>query len=73
MQFKRSYKRNDKTIMGATLKFLAHLTNQGVVNEILMMEIIIQLLQLENLTGMCMQSPASAFPSECNEACHLAE
>ena len=48
---KRSYRRNDKAITGAALKFLAHLTNQGVVNEMLATEVIVLMLSLENLTG----------------------
>lgn len=51
MQVKRSYRRNDKAITGAALKFLAHLTNQGVVNEMLATEVIVLMLSLENLTG----------------------
>ena len=34
LQFKRSYKRNDKPVCGAAAKFLAHLINQGVAHEV---------------------------------------
>ncbi len=51
MQWKRSYKRNDKAICSAALKFLAHLTNQEVVHEMLVLDLIVLMLDLDNLTG----------------------
>eukprot|EP00879_Flechtneria_rotunda_P006154 GHRR01006471.1.p1 GENE.GHRR01006471.1~~GHRR01006471.1.p1 ORF type:complete len:946 (+),score=354.04 GHRR01006471.1:464-3301(+) len=44
-QFKRAYKRNDKPITIAAAKFLAHLINQGVVHEVLALEMLILLLE----------------------------
>ena len=61
LQVKRSYKRNDKAITGAALKFLAHLTNQGVLNEVLVVEVITLMLQLENLTGLSRPPPAPSL------------
>ncbi|GAX83732.1 hypothetical protein CEUSTIGMA_g11157.t1 [Chlamydomonas eustigma] len=46
LQFKRSYKRNDKPVCSAAAKFLAHLINQGIAHEVLALEILI--LMLEN-------------------------
>jgi pre-mRNA-splicing factor CWC22 len=34
VQFKRSYKRNDKPVCSAAAKFLAHLINQGIAHEV---------------------------------------
>ena len=34
LQFKRSYKRNDKPVCSAAAKFLAHLINQSVAHEV---------------------------------------
>lgn len=34
LQFKRSYKRNDKPVCTAAAKFIAHLINQGVAHEV---------------------------------------
>ena len=45
LQFKRSYRRNDKPVCAAALSFLAHLTNQGVVHEVLILEILALLLE----------------------------
>eukprot|EP00775_Hariotina_reticulata_P008000 gene8000-8198_t len=44
-QFKRAYKRNDKPICIAAAKFLAHLINQGVLHEVVALEILILLLE----------------------------
>ncbi|WIA38159.1 hypothetical protein OEZ86_001514 [Tetradesmus obliquus] len=44
-QFKRAYKRNDKPITIAAAKFLAHLINQGVLHEVLALEVLILLLE----------------------------
>mmetsp|Transcript_18928 Transcript_18928/g.34313 ORF Transcript_18928/g.34313 Transcript_18928/m.34313 type:complete len:574 (-) Transcript_18928:169-1890(-) len=45
IQFKRSFKRNDKPVCSAAVKFLAHLVNQGVAHEVLALEILILLLE----------------------------
>ncbi|KAF6265057.1 hypothetical protein COO60DRAFT_1697935 [Scenedesmus sp. NREL 46B-D3] len=44
-QFRRAYKRNDKPITIAAAKFLAHLINQGVLHEVLALEMLILLLE----------------------------
>nr|CDI53110.1 probable Pre-mRNA splicing factor cwc22 [Melanopsichium pennsylvanicum 4] len=44
-QFRRSFKRNDKTICNSTAMFIAHLVNQGVVHEVLALEILVLLLE----------------------------
>ncbi|PWN91639.1 MIF4G-domain-containing protein [Acaromyces ingoldii] len=44
-QFRRSFKRNDKTVCNATAMFIAHLVNQRVVHEILALEILVLLLE----------------------------
>lgn len=44
MQFRKSFRRNDKAVAVASSTFLAHLVNQQVVNEILMAEILLLLL-----------------------------
>jgi pre-mRNA-splicing factor CWC22 len=49
MQFKRSYKRNDKMLMKGSLKLLAHLVNQQVVGSVIALQIAVILL--ENPTG----------------------
>ncbi|KAH8918940.1 MIF4G-domain-containing protein [Atractiella rhizophila] len=43
-QFRRAYKRNDKTTSIATSLFIAHLVNQQVVGELLALEIVALLL-----------------------------
>ncbi len=48
-QFKRAYKRNDKPICLAVVKFIAHLTNQLVVDEMLALQIMV--LLTENPSG----------------------
>ncbi|KAI8811518.1 pre-mRNA-splicing factor CWC22 [Cladochytrium replicatum] len=45
IQFRRAYRRNDKAVCLASVRFLAHLTNQGVVNELLVFEILALLLE----------------------------
>ncbi|KAK9834492.1 hypothetical protein WJX74_002896 [Apatococcus lobatus] len=60
-QMKRSYKRNDKAITGAALKFLAHLTNQSVLDEMLIMEVILLMLALENLTDDSVEMALGVF------------
>lgn len=60
--FKRSFRRNDKTICLATLKFIAHLVNQQVVHEVLAFEL--SLLLLENPSDDSVEI-ASEFIKEC--------
>ena len=45
-QFKRSFKRNDKPVCVAAIKFIAHLANQQVVHELLPLEILLLLLEV---------------------------
>ncbi|KXZ52169.1 hypothetical protein GPECTOR_10g798 [Gonium pectorale] len=45
LQFKRSFKRNDKPVCTAAAKFIAHLVNQGVAHEVLALEVLILLLE----------------------------
>ena len=45
LQFRRSYKRNDKPVCIAAIKFLAQLINQQVVHELLALELLTVLLQ----------------------------
>ncbi len=44
-QFRRSFKRNDKTVCNSTAMFIAHLVNQRVVHEVLALEILVLLLE----------------------------
>ena len=60
--FKRSFRRNDKTICLASLKFIAHLVNQQVVHEVLAFELA--LLLLENPSDDSVEI-ASEFIKEC--------
>ncbi|KAJ1971214.1 pre-mRNA-splicing factor cwc22 [Dimargaris xerosporica] len=62
LQFRRAFKRNDKASCHATTRFIAHLTNQGVANEIL----AFQLLQLlfDNPTDDSVEM-AVGFMKEC--------
>jgi len=45
MQFRRSYKRNDKPVCTAMVKFIAHLINQQVCHEILGLQLLTVLLE----------------------------
>lgn len=45
LQFRRSFKRNDKVVCVAATKFLAALINQQVVHELLALELITVMLQ----------------------------
>jgi len=45
MQFRRSYKRNDKPVCTAMVKFIAHLINQQVAHEILGLQLLTVLLE----------------------------
>ncbi|UZJ55260.1 hypothetical protein CBS101457_004580 [Exobasidium rhododendri] len=44
-QFRRSFKRNDKTVCNASAMFIGHLVNQRVVHEIVALEILVLLLE----------------------------
>lgn len=48
LQFRRAYRRNDKIVCKACVKFLAHLVNQRIVHELLALQLC--LLLLEKLT-----------------------
>jgi len=45
IQFRKSFKRNDKNVCINTVKFIAHLVNQEVVHELLALEVLSLLLQ----------------------------
>lgn len=45
IQFKRSFNRNDKVICLTVSKFIAHLANQRVAHEIIILEILVLLMQ----------------------------
>jgi pre-mRNA-splicing factor CWC22 len=45
LQFKRAYRRNDKPVCSAALRFLAHLINQQVAHEVLALEVATLLLE----------------------------
>lgn len=51
-QFKRAYKRNDKPVCVAAIKFIAHLANQQVVHELLPLEILLLLLESPSDDGV---------------------
>ena len=61
-QFKKSYKRKNKNECVATVKFIAHLINQGVAHELLALQIIT--LLLENPTDDSIEL-CIAFLKEC--------
>ncbi|KAL9932639.1 hypothetical protein V8E36_008338 [Tilletia maclaganii] len=44
-QFRRAFKRNDKSVCYSTILFIAHLVNQRVLHEILALEILLLLLE----------------------------
>ncbi|KAJ8083115.1 pre-mRNA-splicing factor cwc22 [Marasmius tenuissimus] len=44
-QFRRAFKRNDKTICHSTTTFIGHLVNQGVAHEIIALQILVLLLE----------------------------
>jgi pre-mRNA-splicing factor CWC22 len=44
LQFRRAYKRNDKIVLTAAVQFLAHLFNQKVVSEFLILQVAMLLL-----------------------------
>lgn len=45
LNFKKGFRRNDKTMCMASVKFVAHLVNQQVAHEILALEILTLLLE----------------------------
>ncbi|KAI1355654.1 hypothetical protein F5Y01DRAFT_149798 [Xylaria sp. FL0043] len=45
MQFRKSFRRNDRAVAGSSTIFLAHLVNQQVVHEMLVAQILLLLLQ----------------------------
>lgn len=51
-QFKRAYRRNDKPVCIAALKFIAHLVNQQVLHEVLALEIVLLLLETPTDDGV---------------------
>ncbi|CAJ0567232.1 unnamed protein product, partial [Mesorhabditis spiculigera] len=62
VQFKRSFRRNDKATTVTVSKFIAHLINQQVAHELLSMEIMLLMLQkpTEDSVEVCI-----AFLKEC--------
>ncbi|OAX41880.1 MIF4G-domain-containing protein [Rhizopogon vinicolor AM-OR11-026] len=44
-QFRRSFKRNDKTVCHSTTTFIGHLVNQAVAHEIIALQILVLLLE----------------------------
>lgn len=45
LQFRRAYKRNDKIVTTAAIKFMAHLVNQKIVSELLALHVATLLLE----------------------------
>ena len=45
LQLKRAFKRNDKPLLLAATKFIAHLANQQVAHEIIALEFVAVLLE----------------------------
>ena len=62
VQFKRSFRRNDRGVTVNVIKFIAHLINQQVAHEVLALEIMI--LMLEEPTDDSVEV-AIAFLKEC--------
>ncbi|KAJ0231083.1 Uncharacterized protein HA466_0302310 [Hirschfeldia incana] len=62
LQLKRAYKRNDKPQLLAAVKFIAHLVNQQVAEEIIALELVTVLL--ENLSDDSVEV-AVGFVTEC--------
>ncbi|EFN55449.1 hypothetical protein CHLNCDRAFT_52248 [Chlorella variabilis] len=52
LQFKRAYKRNDKPVCVAAIKFIAQLANQQVVHELLPLELLLLLLETPSDDGV---------------------
>merc|ERR1740138_370203 len=65
LQFRRAYKRNDKIVTTATIKFMAHLINQKVVSELLALHVATLLLEkvTDDSIEVCV-----AFLQECGQA-----
>ncbi|PSC73785.1 pre-mRNA-splicing factor CWC22-like protein [Micractinium conductrix] len=51
-QFKRAYRRNDKPVCMAAIKFIGHLANQQVVHELLPLEVLLLLLETPSDDGV---------------------
>lgn len=64
LQFRRAYKRNDKIVTTAAIKFFAHLVNQKVVSELLALHIAT--LMLERVTDDSIEVCVS-FLQECGQ------
>jgi len=62
LQLKRAFKRNDKPLLLAATKFIAHLANQQVAHEIIALELLSVLL--ENPTDDSVEV-AVGFVKEC--------
>merc|ERR1719456_1851152 len=65
LQFRRAYKRNDKIVTTAAIKFMAHLVNQKVVSELLALHVAT--LLLERVTDDSIEVCVS-FLQECGQA-----
>lgn len=65
LQFRRAYKRNDKIVTTAAIKFMAHLVNQKVVSELLALHVAT--LLLERVTSDSIEVCVS-FMQECGKA-----
>mmetsp|Transcript_10555 Transcript_10555/g.24805 ORF Transcript_10555/g.24805 Transcript_10555/m.24805 type:complete len:659 (+) Transcript_10555:165-2141(+) len=65
LQFRRAYKRNDKIVTTAAIKFMAHLVNQKVVSELLALHVAT--LLLERVTDDSIEVCVS-FMQECGLA-----
>lgn len=65
LQFRRAYKRNDKIVTTAAIKFMAHLVNQKVCSELLALHIAT--LLLERVTDDSIEVCVS-FCQECGQA-----
>merc|ERR1712137_1255145 len=65
LQFRRAYKRNDKIVTTAAIKFMAHLVNQKVVSELLALHVAT--LLLERVTDDSIEVCVS-FIQECGKA-----
>lgn len=64
IQFKRGFRRNDKTICIASSRFVAHLVNQRVAHEILALEILTLLVETPTDDSV---EVAIAFLKECGQ------
>merc|ERR1719247_3406007 len=65
LQFRRAYKRNDKIVTIAAIKFMAHLVNQKVASELLALHVAT--LLLERVTDDSIEVCVS-FLQECGQA-----